>query len=57
MAFDLEKWAEKVADAAPKGVQVERMWQEKLEAELKRRQAEEAATKPDVSGTNGDCRA
>ena len=42
MAFDLERWAEKVAEAARKGVQVERMWQEKLEQELKRKQAEEA---------------
>lgn len=42
MAFDLEKFAEKIAEAARKGVQVERMWQEKLEAELKLKQAEEA---------------
>jgi hypothetical protein len=45
MAFDLERWAEKVAEAARKGVQVERMWQEKLEADLKRKQAEGALDK------------
>jgi len=43
MAFDLERWAEKVAEAARKGVQVERMWHEKLKADLKHKQAEEAA--------------
>jgi hypothetical protein len=37
MAFDLERRAEKVAEAARKGVQVERMWQEKLEQEQKKR--------------------
>jgi len=39
MAFDLEKYAQKIAEAARKGVQVERMWQEKLEAEQRRRDA------------------
>lgn len=35
MAKDLAKLAEKIAEAARQGVQVERMWQEKLEAEQK----------------------
>jgi hypothetical protein len=39
MAFDLERWAEKVAEAARKGVQVERMWSEKLKEEQKKAQA------------------
>lgn len=45
MAFDLLRYAEKIAEAARKGVQVERMWQEKLEAELKQKQADEAASR------------
>ena len=39
MARDLEKLAQMIAEAARKGVAVERMWQEKLEADLKQKQA------------------
>ena len=39
MARDLEKLAQKIAEAARQGVQVERLWQQKLEAELKQKQA------------------
>ena len=39
MARDLAKLATKIAEAAQKGVQVERMWQQKLETELKQKQA------------------
>jgi hypothetical protein len=35
MARDLEKLAQMIAEAARKGVVIERMWQEKLEADLK----------------------
>ena len=45
MAFDLEKWAEKVAEAARRGVQVERWWSEKLEAEQKRKETEASTGK------------
>lgn len=38
MAFDLERYAQKIAEAARKGVQVERMWQEKLEAEQRQKE-------------------
>ena len=37
--FDLERWAEKVAEAARKGVQVERLWSEKLKAQKRHRDA------------------
>ena len=39
MARDLEKLAQKIAEADRQGVQVERMWQQKLEAEQKQKQA------------------
>jgi hypothetical protein len=39
MARDFEKLAQKIAEAARQGVQVERMWQQKLEADLMRKQA------------------
>jgi hypothetical protein len=35
MARDLEKLAQKIAESARQGVQVERMWQQKLESEQK----------------------
>jgi hypothetical protein len=35
MVRDLEKLAQKIAEAARQGVQVERMWQQKLEADLR----------------------
>lgn len=38
MAEDLEKLAQKIAEAARIGVQVERLWQQKLEAERKQKQ-------------------
>jgi hypothetical protein len=34
---DLKGWAEKLAEAVRQGVQVERMWQEKLEEEQKQK--------------------
>jgi uncharacterized NAD-dependent epimerase/dehydratase family protein len=39
MAEDLEKLAQKIAEAARRGVQVERMWHAKLEADQKQKQA------------------
>jgi hypothetical protein len=36
---DLEKLAQKIAEAARQGAQVERMWQQKLEEEQKQKQA------------------
>jgi len=39
MERDLERLAQKIAEAARQGVQVERMWQQKLEAEQKKKQA------------------
>jgi hypothetical protein len=39
MGKDLQKLAEKIAEAARKGVAVERLWQQQLEAELKQKQA------------------
>jgi hypothetical protein len=39
MERDLEKLAQKIAEAARQGVQVERMWQEKLEGERKQKKA------------------
>jgi uncharacterized NAD-dependent epimerase/dehydratase family protein len=39
MGRDLEKLAQKIAEAARQGVQVERMWQQKLEADQKLKQA------------------
>jgi len=39
MKRDLEKLAQKIAEAARQGVQVERMWLEKLEAEREQKQA------------------
>lgn len=45
MAFDLEKYAEKIAEAARNGVQVERLWSEKLKADRKQKEAEEASDK------------
>jgi hypothetical protein len=39
MVRDLEKLAQRIAEAARQGVQVERMWQQKLEAEQKQKQA------------------
>jgi hypothetical protein len=38
MVRDLEKLAQKIAEAARQGVAVERMWQQKLEADLKQKQ-------------------
>jgi hypothetical protein len=37
MAKDFAKLAEKIAEAARQGVQVERMWQQKLEEEQKQK--------------------
>jgi hypothetical protein len=45
MAFDLERWAEKVAEAARRGVQVERLWSEKLKADKEKAKTEAAAKK------------
>jgi hypothetical protein len=39
MVRNLEKLAQKIAEAARQGVQVERMWQQKLEADKKQQQA------------------
>jgi hypothetical protein len=39
MVEDLEKLAQKIAEAARRGVQVERMWHEKLKAEQQQKQA------------------
>jgi hypothetical protein len=39
MVRDFEKLAQKIAEAACQGVQVERMWQQKLEADQKQKQA------------------
>jgi hypothetical protein len=39
MARDLERLAQKIAEAARQGVQVERMWQQKLEADQKPKKA------------------
>lgn len=38
MVRDFEKLAQKIAEAARQGVQVERMWQQKLEADLNPKQ-------------------
>jgi hypothetical protein len=38
MEKDFAKLAEKIAEAARQGVQVERLWQEKLEAEVRAKQ-------------------
>jgi len=38
MEKDFAKLAEKIAEAARQGVQVERLWQEKLEAEIRAKQ-------------------
>jgi hypothetical protein len=38
MARDLDKLAQKIAEAARQGVQVERMWQQKLEEDQKLKQ-------------------
>jgi hypothetical protein len=43
MEKDFAKLAEKIAEAARQGVQVERLWQEKLEEELKRKQVSKAS--------------
>ena len=40
MARDLAKLAEKIAEAARQGVQMERLWQQHLEAELVRKPVE-----------------
>jgi len=45
MAFDLERYAEKIAEAARKGVQVERLWSEKLKADREKAAAETAPKK------------
>jgi hypothetical protein len=42
MARDLEKLAQKIAEAARQGVAVERMWQQKLEADLRQKQVAQA---------------
>jgi hypothetical protein len=42
MARDLEKLAQKIAEAARQGVQVERMWHQKLEVDQKLKQASPA---------------
>jgi hypothetical protein len=39
MEKDFAKLAEKIAEAARQGVQVERLWQEKLEAEIRTKQS------------------
>ncbi len=39
MEKDFAKFAEKIAEAARQGVQVERMWQQKLEEKVKQKQA------------------
>ncbi len=39
MVRDLEKLAQKIAEAARQVVTVERLWQQQLEAELKQKQA------------------
>jgi hypothetical protein len=39
MADDLERLAQKIAGAARRGVQVERMWHAKLEPEQKQKMA------------------
>jgi hypothetical protein len=39
MDDDLEKLAQKIAEAARRGVEVERMWHQKLEADRKQKQA------------------
>lgn len=39
MAEDLEKLAQKIAEAARRGVQIERLWHEKLLADQKQKQA------------------
>ena len=38
MSRDLKTFAQKIVESMRKGVQVERMWQEKLEADLKKKQ-------------------
>jgi hypothetical protein len=43
MAKDFAKLAEKIAEAARQGVQVERMWQRKLEEEQERQQVAKAS--------------
>ena len=43
MAKDFAKLAEKIAEAARQGVQVERMWQRKLEKEQKQKQLTKAS--------------
>ncbi|MGH9597264.1 MAG: hypothetical protein ACRD3K_10755 [Edaphobacter sp.] len=43
MAKDFAKLAEKIAEAARQGVQVERMWQRKLEEEKKQKQVAKAS--------------
>jgi hypothetical protein len=43
MAEDLAKLAEKIAEAARQGVQMERMWQRKLEEEKKQKQVAKAS--------------
>ena len=43
MAEDFAKLAEKIAEAARRGVQVERLWQRKLEDEKKRKQVAKAS--------------
>lgn len=43
MAKDFAKLAEKIAEAARQGVQVERMWQRKLEDEKKQKQVAKAS--------------
>jgi hypothetical protein len=43
MEKDFAKLAEKIAEAARQGVQVERLWQQKLEEELKRKHVAKAS--------------
>jgi hypothetical protein len=43
MSKDFAKLAEKIAEAARQGVQVERMWQRKLKEEQKRKQVAKAS--------------
>jgi hypothetical protein len=43
MAKDFAKLAEKIAEATRRGVQVERLWQQKLEEEQKRKQVAKAS--------------
>ncbi len=43
MAKDFAKLAEKIAEAARQGVQVERMWQRKLEEEQKQKSVTKAS--------------